>query len=156
MEQNDKKQPNKKGVGCLTIIIIFAVIIIITVSGGKNKDSGNSKSNHIYDTAQVRDVINGSGNAKIGEYSIVKASSSEITDDVLNDWYFNYVKKNNYNYCMIVYTDMDGVGVYSSSGMVVKDAGLDIDSNGVYTYTSRSGETTYWEKNNTLELDKHE
>lgn len=112
MEQNDKKHPNKKGVGCLTIIIIFAVIIIIAVSGGKNKDSGNSKSNRIYDTAQVYDVINGSGNAKIGEYSVVKASSSEITDEVLNDWYFNYVKKNNYNYCMIVYTDIDGVGVY--------------------------------------------
>ena len=137
MEQNDKKQPNKKGVGCLTIIIIFAVIIIIAVSGGKNKDSGNSKSNHIYDTAQVHDVINGSGNAKIGEYSVVKASSSEITD-------------------VIVYTDIDGVGVYSSSGMVVKDAGLNTDSNGDYSYSSRNGETTYWEHNNTLELDTHE
>lgn len=155
MEQNDKKQPNKKGVGCLTIIIIFAVIIIIAVSGGKNKDSGNSKSNHIYDTAQVHD-INGSGNAKIGEYSVVKASSSEITDEVLNDWYFNYVKKNNFNYCVIVYTDIDGVGVYSSSGMVVKDAGLNTDSNGDYSYSSRNGETTYWEHNNTLELDTHE
>ncbi|QWT53816.1 hypothetical protein [Eubacterium sp. MSJ-33] len=155
METNVKKEPNKKGAGCLTLIILFAIIVIVAVSCGKKK-SNNGDSQHIYDNAQVRDVINGSGNAKIGEYSIVKASSSEITDDVLNDWYFNYVKKNNYNYCMIVYTDMDGVGVYSSSGMVVKDAGLDIDSNGVYTYTSRSGETTYWEKNNTLELDKHE
>lgn len=151
METNVKKEPNKKGAGCLTLIILFA--IIVAVSCGKKK-SNNGDSQHIYDNAQVRDVMNGSGTNKLGEYSVIKAASSEITDDVLNDWYFNYVKKNDFNYCVIVYTDIDGVGVYSSSGMVVKDAGLDVDANGDYSYVSRSDESNYFENGDTLK--KHE
>lgn len=153
METNVKKEPNKKGAGCLTLIILFAIIVIVAVSCGKKK-SNNGDSQHIYDNAQVRDVMNGSGTNKLGEYSVIKAASSEITDDVLNDWYFNYVKKNNFNYCVIVYTDIDGVGVYSSSGMVIKDAGLDVDANGDYSYVSRSDESNYFENGDTLK--KHE
>lgn len=153
METNVKKEPNKKGAGCLTLIILFAIIVIVAVSCGKKK-SNNGDSQHIYDNAQVRDVMNGSGTNKLGEYSVIKAASSEITDDVLNDWYFNYVKKNDFNYCIIVYTDIDGVGVYSSSGMVVKDAGLDVDANGDYSYVSRSDESNYFENGDTLK--KHE
>ena len=153
METNVKKEPNKKGAGCLTLIILFAIIVIVAVSCGKKK-SNSGDSQHIYDNAQVRDVINGSGTNKLGEYSVIKAASSEITDDVLNDWYFNYVKKNDFNYCVIVYTDIDGVGVYSSSGMVIKDAGLDVDANGDYSYVSRSDESNYFENGDTLK--KHE
>ncbi len=153
METNVKKEPNKKGAGCLTLIILFAIIVIVAVSCGKKK-SNNGDSQHIYDNAQVRDVMNGSGTNKLGEYSVIKAASSEITDDVLNDWYFNYVKKNDFNYCVIVYTDIDGVGVYSSSGMVIKDAGLDVDANGDYSYVSRSDESNYFENGDTLK--KHE
>ena len=153
METNVKKEPNKKGAGCLTLIILFAIIVIVAVSCGKKK-SNNGDSQHIYDNAQVRDVMNGSGTNKLGEYSVIKAASSEITDDVLNDWYFNYVKKNDFNYCVIIYTDIDGVGVYSSSGMVVKDAGLDVDANGDYSYVSRSDESNYFENGDTLK--KHE
>lgn len=153
METNVKKEPNKKGAGCLTLIILFAIIVIVAVSCCKKK-SNNGDSQHIYDNAQVRDVMNGSGTNKLGEYSVIKAASSEITDDVLNDWYFNYVKKNDFNYCVIVYTDIDGVGVYSSSGMVIKDAGLDVDANGDYSYVSRSDESNYFENGDTLK--KHE
>ena len=153
METNVKKEPNKKGAGCLTLIILFAIIVIVAVSCGKKK-SNNGDSQHIYDNAQVRDVMNGSGTNKLGEYSVIKAASSEITDDVLNDWYFNYVKKNDFNYCVIIYTDIDGVGVYSSSGMVIKDAGLDVDANGDYSYVSRSDESNYFENGDTLK--KHE
>lgn len=153
MEANGEKKLGKKRIGCLTGIVVF-IVIIVMIFGGGDKESKDSKSNHIYDNAQVRDVMNGTGTNKLGEYSVIKVASSEITDEVLNDWYFNYVKKNDFNYCVIVYTDIDGVGVYSSSGMVVKDAGLDVDANGDYSYVSRSDESNYFENGDTLK--KHE
>lgn len=73
---------------------------------------------HIYDRAFVAPVMNGPRTEKIGEYSYILADSSECTDEVLIDWYNNYIRKNDFNYSFIVYTDMEGYGIFTSSGIV--------------------------------------
>ena len=73
---------------------------------------------HIYDRAFVAPVMNGPRTEKIGEYSYILADSSECTDEALIDWYNNYIRKNDFNYSFIVYTDMEGYGIFTSSGIV--------------------------------------
>ena len=73
---------------------------------------------HIYDRAFVAPVMNGPRTEKIGEYSYILADSSECTDEVLIDWYNNYIRKNDFNYSFIVFTDKEGYGVFTSSGIV--------------------------------------
>lgn len=77
------------------------------------------KEVHIYDSAEIKDVLNGVRTQKLGEYSIIYASSTECTEETLADWYFNFVQANNYNYNVILFTDKDElVGCYSIEGVV--------------------------------------
>lgn len=164
MQLNYKKgdKPFSKkgcGIGCLTWIVLFIIIGIIASSNDNDESSTDTlteittestanqttaSENHIYDTAEIRDIMNGSGTEKIGEYSIIEADSSDITDEILNDWYFNYVKSNNYNYCLIIYTNAPNTGVYASESMMIKDAGINNDFNCDYVYTSSENETVYY------------
>lgn len=103
-----------------------------------------SEGTHLYDNATVKAVMNGTRTEKIGEYSIIKANSEDCTVDALTDWYFNYVKKNNFNFCMILYSDKtDNSGCYSIPGMVQKDIQFDIDENGDYSVGDSSNATSY-------------
>lgn len=98
---------------------------------------------HFYDDAEIHDIMNGSGTEKIGEYSVVKVASDEFNDDMLNDWFFNYVKPNDFNYCLIIFKNIGSLGVYASGDMVIKDAGIEIDTAGDYVYTSSENEILY-------------
>ena len=53
----------------------------------------NSSEKHIYDTAQIKDVFNGTRDKKIGEYSIIECLSTDVDESVLADWYYNYIHK---------------------------------------------------------------
>ena len=53
------------------------------------------KETHIYDNAEMKDVLNGARTNKIGEYSAIRASSDDCTEAALADWYYNFVEKNN-------------------------------------------------------------
>lgn len=78
----------------------------------------------IYDSAEIKDELSGNGE-KIGKVSIIKASSADITDEMLSDWYFNYVEKTKYNYYIIEYTDYNfKKGVFANNAMVIKDCNL--------------------------------
>ncbi len=105
---------------------------------------------HIYNNAIIKDVMNGFRSEKIGEYSIIEIKSDQVTEEILTDWYFNYVEKNDFNWNMILYTDRENEGVYAIAGIVNKDVKFDIDEYGDYslgdcskciTYIPSEGET---------------
>lgn len=90
---------------------------------------------HIYDDAKVVDMMNGTGTNVIGKVSITKVRSSDITQEALEDWYFNYVKKNlghgdKWNYALIVYSDNENLGVLCNGGSLTKDVTLTKDKHG--------------------------
>lgn len=126
----------KKGI--VATLLVFVLTLVLCACGG-----GSSGEKHIYDNAEVVDVMNGTGTEKIGECSVIKASSSDVTDEVLNDWYFNYVEQNDFNWCVIVYTDQEGQGVYASSGVVERNTGLEKDTDGSYMLVSSDTATVY-------------
>lgn len=96
---------------------------------------------HIYNNAFVKPVMNGFRTEKLGEYSIIEIPSSDITLDDLSDWYFNYVEKNDFNFCIIIYTDKeDNSGVYSANGIVEKDVVFSKDEYGDYSISEADAE----------------
>lgn len=115
----------------------------------ENEADTENEEHHIYDNAEMIDVSNGSNTDVIGQCSVVHASSEEITNEVLDDWYFNYVKKHtDCNWHVIVYTDKEGYGVYSNAGgFVVRDVKI----NEKYQVSSDEGDT-YFEKDGHLYL----
>ena len=91
------------------------------------------KEAHIYDDVEIKDIFNGSRTNKIGEYSVIRASSDACTEAVLADWYYNFVQKNNYNYNIILFTDKeDLMGCYSINGMVETGTAFIEDEYGDY------------------------
>lgn len=105
------------------------------------EESAMEEEKHIYDTAIIKPVMNGSRTEEIGEYSIIEMDSSLLTDESLADWYFNYVLNNDFNWCMILYTDKNNEGVYSIEGLVEKDVVFDKDEFGDYSLGDSSHAT---------------
>lgn len=106
------------------------------------EESTTAEEKHIYDTAIIKPVMNGSRTEEIGEYSIIELDSSLITDESLADWYFNYVLNNDFNWCMILYTDKNNKeGVYSIEGLVEKGVVFDKDEFGDYSLGDSSHAT---------------
>lgn len=141
-----KNENKKKPLICSIVFIVFFMIGIMANFGD---------SAPIYKNAKIEPVYNGVMTEKIGEYSICKASSEECTDEAVGDWYFNYVKEHDYNWCMILYTDKsDSSGIYAINGMVVKDVKFAKDDNGSYYVEEMSGHPMYSidSKNETLKL----
>lgn len=99
---------------------------------------------HIYDNAQIKNVMNGVRTEKIGEYSVIRIDSSAVTDEVLADWYYNYVSVHDFNWSMILYSDKDNnSGVYAISGMVQKNILFIEDEYGDYSAGSSDNSILY-------------
>lgn len=99
---------------------------------------------HLYDHAYVKPMMNGTRTERIGEYSVIKADSSECTEGALADWYYNYVSNNDFNYSLIVYTDKDEkLGCYATETFVQKDVGIQSDEYGDYYLGDTDSVTTY-------------
>ena len=99
---------------------------------------------HLYDWARVKPVMNGIRTEKIGEYSVIEADSSDCTEEALADWYYNYVAKNDFNYCLVVYTDKDEkLGCYATDIFVQKDVEIEQDEYGDYYLGDSDSATTY-------------
>ncbi|MCD8353316.1 MAG: hypothetical protein LUC47_03255 [Clostridiales bacterium] len=122
-----------------------------TTSSEENEAEEENTESHIYDDATIRNVMNGYRTEKLGEYSIVYISSDEATVENLTDWYYNYVTVNDYNWCMIRYTDSDeNKGAYAITGMVEKDVFFEQDEYGDYSMGDSSQETLYLPQDGTL------
>ena len=87
--------------------------------------------------------MNGFRSEKIGEYSIIEVKSDQVTEEILVDWYFNYVEKNDFNWCMILYTDKENEGVYAITGIINKDVKFNIDEYGDYSLGDSTNGITY-------------
>lgn len=122
------------------LVLMIALVMLFTLAacgssasaeGSVSAETSESAEGHIYSDAEVVDSLSGGGQ-KIGEVSIIRAASSDVTDEAIEDWFFNYVQKNDFDYCLIVYTDRENEGVYSSGSMVSKDVPLEEASDGTY------------------------
>ena len=92
------------------------------------------KETSIYEEVEIIDVMNGTRTEKLGEYSLIKTNSGNVSIEALTDWYFNYVQENDYNWCMILYTDKaDNSGVYASQGMIQENVIFTEDEYGEYS-----------------------
>ena len=141
----EKKPIYKKWWFWLLALIVAFFVFIFAVGG--------SGSKHIYDDAEVLDVMNGFKTEKIGEMSVVRADESEVTEEVLADWYYNYVNQHDYNWNVIVYTDSNPTkGCYAIKGLINKDVLL--DENDTYSLSSDAGSTTYVPNNDGKTLKK--
>ena len=116
----------------------------IVVDTEVKDDTPATTERHIYDNAEILDMMNGTGTEKIGTVTVVKANQADCTEDALYDWYVNYVKKNaDSNYHVIVYNDVENKGVYSNGlGFIQKDITITPD-NGTYMTGDDAGSTYY-------------
>ena len=111
---------------------------------GVADEAEEDEESHIYDDAEIRDVMNGTGDTKLGEFSLIEADSSEVTLEVLEDWYFNYVIKNDYNWCMILFSDYDdNTGVHAVTGFVEVGVIFAEEDDGEYYVASSEDSTLY-------------
>jgi len=99
---------------------------------------------HLWKMASIRPVMNGTGTERIGDYAFIEANKDMCTDEALADLYFNFVAKNNFNWCMVMYSDKDdNSGVYLNTGMIEKNVHFEKDGDG-WMLGDTSGETIYY------------
>lgn len=110
-----------------------------------NTQTEETKETHLYDNAEIVDMMSGSGNNKIGTITVCHANKGECTEDALSDWYTNYVKKNSDSkFHVIIYDDVAGKGVYANGvGFIQKDITLNKESDGTYSTGDDAGSTYY-------------
>lgn len=136
-----EKQKKKKK-GCLIAVIAAVVLFIALVVGVSSQPDSES---HIYDNAKIIDQMNGTRTEKLGEYSVIEIDSEQVTEEALNDWFFNYVEKTDYKCYFISYTDKPDKGVYSGGEtMIEKDVVIERDKNGDYWCGDNTGATIYY------------
>ena len=167
LRKKDMKPVLKYGI----IAVAWIVYLAIGFSGNSNKDTEQAKNQttetevvetatetkaeatteeqssetHIYDSAEVLDLMNGAGTAAVGTITVTHAKQSECTDEALSDWYANYVlKHSDSNYHIIVYDDVADKGVYSNGkGFIQKDTALNKEKDGTYYLGDDAGSTYY-------------
>lgn len=155
------------------VTVAFWILILLLGGSGNSESSSSSSepvdnkisniseeavddgvSRHIYDNAEVVDLMNGFGTEKIGTITVINTKQSECTEEALVDWYINFVKKNSdCNYHIIAYTDVAGKGVYSNAiGFIQKDISLIKEEDGTYSVGDDAGSTYYTVDETTKEL----
>lgn len=134
-----KKEKTLKRIGYVVLIICALLFILIRCAvADTTPDENNFKD------AKIVDVMNGSNDKKIGESSVLKMNSEDVTDEFLVKWVENHVVPGNFNWAVIVYKDKgsDNFGVYSiGEGTITKDVGLTKQSDGSYMLGNSTKET---------------
>lgn len=108
----------------------------------------SSNDTDIFDTAKIYSNT-------AGYYSVIKMNSNDVSVDFLEQWYFDYVMKHNYSWCMILYSDSDNMkGVYGvKNRFVKKDVFFNQDMFGEYSLISDMHSTIYYPSNDNRLLD---
>lgn len=163
IHQDDYKTSTKVLISILFIMggltSLTASTVAVTEENGNIVESESDniiQSERIYDNVEIVDVMNGSKTEKIGEYSLISADSFEITDDVLDDWYFNHVAITDYSWYIIVYSDKsEPMGIYANHGAVTRDVVLNKESENMYSLGDSSQASFYFADENTLILQEN-
>ena len=132
-EKPEKGSKKNVGIGCLTIIIITLLLSMC----GKGDD---------FKDAQIIDLMNGSNTKSVGKTSVIKAKSSDVTDDYLLKWNKKHVQPNDLNWAVIVYTDKgdDNLGVYAANAHMIKDIRLSRQEDGSYMQNGNTRDTVMY------------
>ena len=110
-----------------------AIAMFCTMEANNLSAEPKNRPSNIYDNAIISQNM-----------SVVYADSSECTDEVLADWYFNHIVANGYNWGMILYTDKDdNSGVYGGSKIVEKNVTFRVWEDGSYSKGDNSNATIY-------------
>lgn len=151
----------------ITTAAVATSIIGLVGCGGKKEDSKPPETtatstietqNKARQTSKFNlvkmDIRTGSGNV-IGQQGITRATSLDVDDSYLNEWYKEIVKDGDCKSYVIVYIDKRNgnkvTGVYASSGVTEKDVTLTRDDNGTYSLTSSGGGSIYTWNGSSLE-----
>lgn len=158
-----KKPIYKKWWFWVIIVIVLSAVIGVSVShigntddiSGKthvdaemkNENSDNTSrqpATHLYDKADAVEILSDAEPPNedicdwdnvIGEYSVIRTNSDEVTDERLADWYFNYVinEDNEFEWYMILFTDKsDHSGIYATDGLIKKNVIFEQNEHGDY------------------------
>ncbi len=112
---------------------------------------------HIYDNAEIRDVMNGTRTEKLGEYAVIKTDSSLCTEDALADLYYNYFEINEFNWITVLYTDKeDNLGIYVNTAVVCVNDKFEEDQYGDYSVITTDDEILYVPSGDGITLVKME
>lgn len=125
---------------------LIVVALLASVFTPKDNDKNDSEETaSIYENAEIVDLMNGFGTAKVGTISVARAEQSACTDEALTDWYFNYVQEHSdCNYHIIQYTDDPTKGVYTpGQGFIQKDLAMTEDEDGSFSIGDGAGSTYY-------------
>lgn len=126
--------------------LILAFMIAFSFVACSTSDSGDTETEeaHIYDNAEIIDIMNGSGTSVVSQESLIYADSSDVTMEVLEDWYFNYITETEYDWYVIIYTDADDyTGVYGTTGYIEVGVTFEETSDEVFTESSTADSTMY-------------
>ncbi|MBE5838375.1 hypothetical protein [Butyrivibrio sp.] len=139
----------------IAVTVMFWLLIFVLGSNNNqttdtqtttnNTQIEETKETHIYDNAEIVDMMSGSGKNKIGTITVCHANKDDCSEEMLADWYTNFVKKNSDSkYHVIIYDDVDNKGVYSNGmGFVQKDIALTKGADGTYEVGDDAGSTMY-------------
>ena len=128
----------------LTFLITFSLAACGGSDSGDTENATESEEVHIYDDAEIIDVMNGAGTSVVSQESLIYADSSDITIEDLEDWYFNYIKETEYDWYVIIYTDADDyTGVYGTTGYIEVGVTFEETSDEVFTESSTADSTMY-------------
>lgn len=107
-------------------------------------DSVPSEEKHLYDNAEVRDVMNDARDTKQGEYALIWADSNACTEEAITDMYYNYVDKNDFLWVAIIYSDKsDNSGVSFLGSMIGVNDIFEENEYGDYFVKTPNGESIY-------------
>lgn len=147
------------------VIIIVILGLIGMVTGDDDEETEDDSTvetseteveTHVYDDAEILDLMNGSGTDVIGSYSVIEIESSSVEFEDIEDWYFNYIAENeDCDYFIILYTDTeeavdDGTeytGIYSDGSYVETDVTIiyhEVGTDYVYQMNGSNDGAIYW------------
>ena len=107
---------------------IFVVLVALLLVG-----CGNTLSDKIV----TRAIVNANYDS-LGEYGLVEADSSEVTEEALKELYNTFQKKD-LEYLVVVYKDDPAHGVYMIENMIETGVTLQQDENADYLLADDTG-----------------
>ena len=124
---------NKKNIIMAFIMVACLVICAVVFYMDRQQkkaiaaENANTKSTVIetlYSSARPVTILDLSGKETADKITVSEALTTNCTKTKLEDWYLNYVLKNNYKAGIIKYTDKAGYGIYADDQNIYVDAKL--------------------------------